>query len=196
MIDVGNVISPSDAGIVVVTQLEPIAVIFSLPADQVVGIPLGGSNPPIPVVAFGRDDRTELATGRLELIDNRIDPTTNTVRLKAIFTNRDARLKPGEFVNAHLVTSTLRHILAAPARAIQYSDHGAFVWLLRSDSRVELRPVATGPKSGGFVAIEHGLEPGDRVVIAGQYDLRSGSLVSVHASQAPSAAGGAVLDVP
>jgi multidrug efflux system membrane fusion protein len=197
LIDPGNVISTSDPGIVVITQITPITVVFSLPADELAALPMGANSQALPVVAFSRDDRMKIASGELALTDNRIDPTTNTVRLKAIFQNRRELLKPGEFVNAHLLLSVQHSALTLPARAIQFSDRGAFVWLLRSDSTVEQRPITTGASSGRFVAITHGLTAGDRVVVTGQYGLRTGSLVAVQdASQALPTAGASVLDVP
>lgn len=197
LIDPGNVISTSDPGIVVITQITPIAVVFSLPADELANLPIGASSQALPVAAYSRDDRTEIASGRLALTDNRIDPQTNTVRLKAIFPNRRELLKPGEFVNAHLLLSVQHGILTVPSRAVQFSDHGAFVWLLRSDSTVEQRPIETGASRGRFVAVVHGLAAGDRVVVTGQYGLRTGSLVAVQApSQASTVAGETVLDVP
>lgn len=197
LVDPGNVISTSDPGIVVITQITPITVVFSLPADDLAALPIGASSQALPVVAYNRDDRTKIASGELALTDNRIDPTTNTVRLKAIFQNRRKLLKPGEFVNAHLLLSVEHSALTLPARAIQFSDRGAFVWLLRSDSTVEQHPITTGASNGRFVVIAHGLTAGDRVVVTGQYGLRTGSLVAVQdASQAPPMAGTSVLDVP
>jgi len=197
LVDPGNVISTSDPGIVVITQITPIAVVFSLPADELATFPIGATNRVLPVAAYGRDDRTEITSGRLALTDNRIDPETNTVRLKAIFANRRALLKPGEFVNAHLLMSVQHNALTVPSRAVQLSDHGAFVWLLRSDSTVEQRPITTGASSGRYVSVTHGLAAGDRVVVTGQYGLRTGSLVAVQApSQASTGAGESVLDVP
>jgi multidrug efflux system membrane fusion protein len=197
LVDAGNVISTTDPGIVVITQITPIAVLFSLPADELSGLSVGASSRPLPVVAFSRDDLTRIASGQLALTDNRIDPQTNTVRLKAIFSNRRELLKPGEFVNAHLLTSVKRNALTVPAPAIQFSDRGPFVWLLRSDSTVEQRSIATGVTSGQFVAVTHGLSAGDRVVVTGQYGLRTGSLVAVQsAPEAVPIAGESVLDVP
>lgn len=197
LVDAGNVISTTDPGIVVITQIRPIAVVFSLPADELSSLSVGASSELLPVVAFSRDDRTRIASGQLALTDNRIDPQTNTVRLKAIFSNRRELLKPGEFVNAHLLTSVEHNVLTVPARAIQFSDRGPFVWLLRSDSTVEQRAIATGATSGRFVAVAHGLTAGDRVVVAGQYGLRTGSLVALQAAPvALPMANEGVLDVP
>ena len=197
LVDPGNVIATSDPGIVVITQIEPIAVVFALPADELATLPIGASSRALPVVAFSRDDRTRIASGALALTDNRIDPTTNTVRLKAIFRNRRDLLKPGEFVNAHLLMSVRHDVLTVPARAIQYSDRGAFVWVLRSDSTVELRTITTGDSSGPSVAITHGLRAGERIVVTGQYGLHTGSPVAIQASaQTSASAGESVLDVP
>ena len=197
VVDPGNVISTTDPGIVVITQITPINVVFSLPADELATLPVGANNEALSVIAFSRDDRTRIASGHLALTDNRIDPQTNTVRLKAIFPNRRELLKPGEFVNAHLLASVERNALTVPARAVQFSDRGPFVWLLRSNSTVEQRAIATGATSGRFVAVTQGLSAGDRVVVAGQYGLRTGSLVAVQAApQASSMAGESVLDVP
>lgn len=197
LVDPGNLISTSDPGLVVITQITPIAVVFSLPADELSTLPIGADSQALSVTAFSRDDRTRIASGHLALTDNRIDPQTNTVRLKAIFPNRRGLLKPGEFVNAHLLMSVQHGALTVPARAIQFSDRGAFVWLLRSDSTVEQRSVTAGTTIGGFAAIAHGLTAGDRVVVAGQYALRTGSRVAVQAASGPlPASGGTVLDVP
>jgi multidrug efflux system membrane fusion protein len=197
LVDPGNVISTTDPGIVVITQITPIAVVFSLPADELSSLSVGASSQALPVIAFSRDDRTRISTGHLALTDNRIDPQTNTVRLKAIFSNRRELLKPGEFVNAHLLTSVEHNALTLPARAVQVSDQGPFVWLVRSDSTVDQRPIAIGATSGQFVAVTRGLSAGDRVVITGQYGLRSGSPVAVQAaSEALPVPGESVLDVP
>lgn len=197
LVDPGNVISTSDPGIVVITQITPINVIFSLPADELSTLPIGASRQALPVIAFSRDDRTRIASGRLALTDNRIDPLTNTVRLKAIFPNRRGLLKPGEFVNAHLLISVQHDVLAVPSRAVQYGDRGPFVWLLRSDSTVEQRAITTGAMSGRIVAVTHGLTAGDRVVITGQYGLRTGSSVAVRAaSESSPTTGERLLDVP
>ena len=197
LVDPGNVISTADPGIVVITQITPIAIVFSLPADELSTLPIGADSQALSVTAFSRDDRTRIASGHLALTDNRIDPQTNTVRLKAIFPNRRRLLKPGEFVNAHLLMSVQHGVLAVPARAIQFSDRGAYVWLLRSDSTVEQRSIATGATIGGFVAVAHGLAAGDRVVVTGQYALRTGSHVAVQAASGPlPASGESVLDVP
>lgn len=198
LVDPGNVIATSDPGIVVITQIEPIAVIFALPADELATLPIGANSQALPVAAFSRDDRTRIASGELALTDNRIDQTTNTVRLKAIFSNRRELLKPGEFVNAHLLMSVRHDLLTVPARAVQYSDRGAFVWVLRSDSTVAQRAIAVGQSDGPFVAVTRGLIAGERIVVTGQYGLHNGSPVAIQqaASQASAPADEGMLDVP
>lgn len=197
MVDVGNVISPSGTGIVVITQIKPIAVVFTLPATALAGLPQGRSADNVVVEAFDAQDRGQLATGTLALVDNRIDPTSNTARLKAIFANTTGTLRPGEFVNIHLRKSVLREVPTVPGRAIQYGQEGPFVWRLRADSTVEQRPVEIGPSEGNEVEVRHGLTVGDRVVVEGQYGLRAGAAVRVQPGPvAPPSSAGADLAVP
>jgi len=197
MVDVGNVISPSDPGIVVITQVKPIAVIFTLPADTLAALAVGQAEGSIPVEVFGRDDQARLAAGRLALVDNRIDRATNTVRLKAVFDNADGALRPGEFVNAHLLKTVLHGATTVAKSVVQYDEHGAFAWLVQSDLIVEPRRVVVGPPSGGVVVIESGLSPGDRVVLDGQYSLNAGASVAPRPQGAStSATSGNALNIP
>jgi membrane fusion protein, multidrug efflux system len=179
MVDVGNMVTPTDPGLVVITQVRPIAVIFTLPADLVATLALGEVRQPLPVDVFDRDDKAKLASGTLALLDNEIDRATNTVRLKALFDNADGALRPGEFVNARLRKTVLHNATAVPPTALQYDEQGAFAWLVRPDSTVIPRRVIPGAVSGGLVTIESGLSPGERVVIDGQYNLRDNTVVSV-----------------
>ena len=197
MVDVGNVISPSDPGIVVITQVKPIAVIFTLPADTLAALAVGQAEGSIPVEVFSRDDQSRLAVGRLALVDNRIDRATNTVRLKAVFDNADGALRPGEFVNAHLLKTVLHGATTVAKGVVQYDEQGAFAWLVRSDLIVEPRRVVVGPASGGVVVIETGLSPGDRVVLDGQYNLHAGVSVAPRPLGATtSATSGNALNIP
>jgi multidrug efflux system membrane fusion protein len=179
MVDVGNVIAPSDPGIVVVTQIKPIFVVFTLPADVLTAMAVGQATGPAPVEVFDRDDRTRLAAGQLALVDNQIDRATNTVRLKAVFDNADNTLRPGEFVNAHMLKTVLRGATVIEKNVVQYDEHGPFAWLVRADRTVEPRRIKVGPASGEEVVIEEGLVPGDRVVLDGQYNLRAGMRVAM-----------------
>jgi multidrug efflux system membrane fusion protein len=197
MADVGNVISPSDPGIVVITQIKPIAVIFTLPAEMLAAMALGQAAGPTPVEVFDRDDKTRLATGRLALVDNQIDRTTNTARLKAVFDNTDNTLRPGEFVNAHLLKTVLRGATVVAQGVVQYNEQGAFAWLVRPDRTVEPRRIVIGPASGASIVIEGGLLPGDQVVLDGQYNLHPGAPVQLQARSATASGGGGnALSVP
>jgi multidrug efflux system membrane fusion protein len=196
MVDVGNMITPTDPGLVVITQVQPIAVVFTLPADLVATIAMGQVQHPLPVEVFDRGDKISLASGTLALIDNQIDRATNTVRLKAIFANTDGALRPGEFVNAHLRKAVLREVLAVASGAVQYDDQGAFAWLVRPDSTVIPRRIVPGASSGGLVTIERGLARGDRVVVDGQYNLRANAAVTIRTRPTTSGTQGNVLGIP
>jgi multidrug efflux system membrane fusion protein len=197
MVDVGNVISPSDPGVVVITQVKPIAVIFTLPADTLAAMDVGQAGGSIPVEVFDRNDTTRLAVGRLALVDNQIDRNTNTVRLKAVFDNADGALRPGEFVNAHLLKTVLRSATAVASAVVQYDERGPFAWLVRPNLTVEPRRIVVGPSSGNLVVIESGLSPGDRVVLDGQYSLHAGATVAVQTRLTnASPGGGNALSIP
>jgi multidrug efflux system membrane fusion protein len=197
MVDVGNIISPSDVGIVVITQVKPIAMIFTLPADALAAIAVGRAEGATPVEVFDRGDQTRLAVGRLALVDNQIDRTTNTVRLKAVFDNADDALRPGEFVNAHLLKTVLRGATVVAKLVVQYDEQGAFAWLVRPDLTVESRRIVVGPTSGDWIVIDRGLSPSDRVVLDGQYNLQAGARVDPQPrSSTISATSGNALSVP
>lgn len=185
LVDVGNVITPSDPGIVVITQIDPIAVIFTLPADVLGSIPMhhAQAENALAVDVFDRDDRVRLATGTLAVIDNEIDRNTNTVRLKAVVDNTNGALRPGQFVIAHLRRTVVRGAVIIPSRVIQYDEEGPFAWLVRADSTVEPRRIMVGPTNGDFVTVHSGLASGDRVVLDGQYNLRRGAAVLVRTGQ-------------
>jgi multidrug efflux system membrane fusion protein len=179
LIDVGNMITPSDPGVVVITQTEPISVVFTLPADAVTSMGVGAPKDQVRVSAYGRDDVTKLADGTLALIDNEIDPATNTVRLKANFANTGGALKPGAFVNAHLLLRVLPNAVTVPAMAIKEDDKGAFTYVIGQDDTVAPRRVVLGPTSDGRAVVESGLSPGERVVTEGQYGLKPGARVAI-----------------
>jgi membrane fusion protein, multidrug efflux system len=179
LVDIGNIIHATDTGgLVVITQLQPIAVIFSLPQDQLssVNAKLHGSGP-LPVEAYDRDDTTKIATGKLLTIDNQIDTTTGTYKLKAVFNNEKDNLFPNQFVNVHLLVDTKRNVTIVPATAIARGPQGTYVYLTQKDSRVKLQPVTVTLNSGNSVAIGKGLRAGDTVVIDGQDKLQDGSKI-------------------
>lgn len=195
-VDQGNLVSSGDAnGLVVITQTEPIAVLFSLPETQlppVLAQMRAGKT--LVVQAYDRSDTQKVATGVLETVDNQIDVATGTVKLKARFENADQALFPNQFVNVHLVVETRPDVTAIPVAAVQQGSIGSYVFLVQADDTVAVRPVQLGAINGNWVAVNQGLEPGDRVVVEGTDRLRAGSRVQVVASPDPSAAAQAPAD--
>ena len=189
-VDEGNYVQNGDAnGIVVITQLQPISVIFSLPEDNLPEITRQpGGGPGLPVMAFDRSDTHQISVGRLETIDNQIDTTTGTVKFRALFDNPDAALFPNQFVNAKLVVETLRNVVTAPTAAIQRGEPGTFVYAIRPDDTVHVQPVKLGPTDGDKVEVVSGLNEGDRVVTDGADRLREGAKVTI--PPPPNAQGG------
>src|SRR4051812_25776708 len=180
-VDVGNIVHASDQnGVVVITQLQPINVLFTLPADQIPQVlPKVHSGQSLPVDAYDRDLKHKLATGRLMAVDNQIDATTGTVRLKAIFPNQDEALFPDQFVNARLLVDVQRGVVTVPSAAIQRSPQSTFVYLVKPDHTVESRNVAPGLTEGEDTVVQSGLQAGDMVVIDGVDKLRPGMKVDL-----------------
>lgn len=182
LMDQGNMVRANDPnnGLAVITQIQPIAVLFTIPEDQL-QVLLGkmASGQPLAVDAYDRDLKRKLATGKLATIDNQIDPNTGTIRCKAIFTNEDNALFPNQFVNARLLVEMKRGIVIVPSAAIQRSPQGAYVYVVKNeDSSVEPRHVVLGPTEGDEVAIESGLAAGEVVVIEGADKLQKGMKVA------------------
>jgi membrane fusion protein, multidrug efflux system len=181
LVDVGNVVHASDpTGIVVITQLQPINVTFTIPADHLSQVlPQVHAGQSLAVDAYDRDLKNKLATGKLLAVDNEIDPTTGTVRIKAIFNNDDEALFPNQFVNARLLVDTLRGVVTVPNAAIQRSPQSTFVYLVKPDHSVESRNVVVKMSEGDDATIQSGVAAGDVVVIDGVDKLRPGSKVDV-----------------
>src|SRR6516164_8785964 len=180
-VDAGNYVQTSDPnGIVVVTQLQPISVIFTLPEDSLPAVMkqvhTGAS---LPVTAYDRTGTTALGTGRLETVDNQIDTTTGTVKLRAIFDNEQEILFPNQFVNVQLLVDTLHDTDIVPVSAIQHGAPGAFVFVVKPDQTATVKTVKIGPGDGQHVAVLDGLQLGDKVVIDGSDRLREGAKVAV-----------------
>jgi len=189
LVDMGNIVHASDAGgLLVITQLQPISVIFSLPQDQLTQVlaKMHG-NQQLAVEAYDRDDTTKIASGKLLTIDNQIDTTTGTYKLKATFSNENSILFPNQFVNTHLLVDTRRNITSLPAAAIQRGPQNTFVYVVQSDNTVKIQNVTAALASGNFVGISSGINPGDVVVIDGQDKLQDGSKI-----EARTPTGGAV----
>jgi len=179
-VDVGNIVHASDqTPIAVITQMQPIAVLFTIPADSlppVLAKLRAGAK--LPVQAYDRADQNRLATGTLETVDNQIDPATGTSRLKAVFDNRDGVLFPQQFVNARMLLETRHGVVLIPAPAVQRGPQGQYVYLVQNQTAT-MRPVTIGVTEGSDVQVTSGVAPGDMVVVDGQDKLQEGSKVEV-----------------
>ncbi len=191
-VDPGNYIQTSDAnGIVLLTQLEPISVIFTVAEDYLPQIQARmKSGATLPVAIYDRANVNKLQDGKLAFIDNQIDVTTGTVKLRALFDNKDDSLFPQQFVNARLTVDTLANAVVAPNAAIQQGAQGPFVYIVNADETVSVRQIKTGPVDGERTAILSGLKPGEHVVIDGVDRLRDGAKVAVRNTPAPSGGAG------
>jgi len=181
LVDPGNIVRATDPnGLVVITQLQPITVIFPIPEDslpQVLSRLKTGER--LPVEAYDREMRQKLAVGSLLTVDNQIDPATGTVRLKAIFSNEKNELFPNQFVNVRLLVDVRREAVVVPAPAIQRGPQGTFVYVVKADQTATVRPVSVVEIQGGEASIKTGLSPGELVVVDGQDRLREGTRVDL-----------------
>ena len=180
LVDQGNIVHASDTtGLVVITQLHPISVIFTLPQQnlpELLSSSHGGIG--LTVDAYDRDNRSTLGHGTVTVIDNQIDPTTGTVKLKATFPNDNLALWPGQFVNVRLIVSVRKNGLVVPASVVQRGPQGTYAFVINPDSTVDMRPIVVGQIDSGTALIDKGLSPGEKVVVDGQYKLRVGSRVT------------------
>ena len=178
-VDAGNIIHASDEnGLVLISQLQPSSVLFPIPEDDLPPVLAKlKSGVPLQVEAYDREAKQKLATGSLLTVDNQIDPTTGTVRLKALFPNEDEQLFPNQFVNARLLLETRRDAVLVPSSAIQRGPQGTFVYLVKADRTVTVRPVTPGVVQGEDTSIASGLAEGELVVVDGTERLREGSKV-------------------
>ncbi|MGY4223182.1 multidrug efflux system membrane fusion protein [Bradyrhizobium sp. USDA 4503] len=179
-IDPGNIVQPSDPnGLVVLTQLQPIAVIFTLPSTEIPDVQKAIAAGDVAVDAYDASNRRRLDHGSLMLIDNQVDSSTGTVRLKASFPNAARTLWPGAFVNIHLTIAVRKNALTVPLTAVQQGPNGVFVYVIGPDHKVTVRQVVAGQSRAGKVLIEQGLSPNETVVTAGQYRLSAGTTVEL-----------------
>ncbi len=185
LVDPGNIVHASDQnGMLVLTQMQPIAVIFTLPEENIPEVVKRMKDGVLPVQAYDSNNATLLATGKLETIDNTIDPTTGTVRLKGIFDNKDSVLWPNQFVNVHLQLQTLRNATVVPASAIQRGQESAtFVYIVDSQNKAQIRNVQLQLTEGDIAVVANGLTPGERVVVDGQDRLQADMTVQPTAPQ-------------
>ncbi len=181
LVDVGNIIHTSDTGgLAIITQLQPITVLFSIPEDNIPAVigKLKGKKT-IAVEAWDRAQQRRLATGTLLTIDNQIDPATGTVKLKALFPNTGSELFPSQFVNARLLIDTRKDTIIIPQAAVQRGQNGTFVYIVKPDMTASVLPVKLGPANGDEVSVEEGLSTGQMVVVEGADKLREGSKVDL-----------------
>ena len=188
-VDIGNIIHPTDAnGLVVVTQIEPISVIFTLPETNLPEIQQQMAKGPLTVLAYSHDDKIKLDEGKLALVNNEILQTTGTIQLKADFPNTAHVLWPGELINARLLLETRHNGISIASSAVQQGPNGAYVYVVGSDRTVHMRAVTVDEISEGQALIDSGLKPNETVVLEGQYRLEPGSLVEeLHGKEAESA---------
>jgi multidrug efflux system membrane fusion protein len=176
-IDLGNLVSPA-AIIGTVTQIEPIAVDFTLPQSDLPELRAAARKGPPSVLVYGEADNELLAKGQLEVINNQVDQTTGTIKLKARFENKDHKLWPGAFVQAAVIVRTEPDALTVPSDAIQRGPNGVYVWMVSSDQTAHRHPIGIGEDQHGVTLITNGLKEGDRVVVAGQYNLVEGARIT------------------
>lgn len=188
LVDMGNVVHTTDQnGIVVITQIQPITVVFTLPEEYLPEINRQQAKSPLKVDIWQENNNVKLDEGVLSLIDNQIDQSTGSIRLKATLPNANHRLWPGQFVTAHLVIEVRHDAVTVPAQTIQRGPNGTYVWLVKPDSTVDMQPVKVGQVAGNTALVLSGLQGGERVVTDGQYKLRRG--VKVVATGQKAAAG-------
>jgi multidrug efflux system membrane fusion protein len=196
-VDPGNIVRGADkvgisntGPIATLVQMQPMTVLFTLPQRSLDDVRRAAARGEVEVTAFDRDYARVLATGKLLVIDNLIDPTSSAYRLKAIFPNVDERLWPGDFVNARLLVETRLSAVAIPSVAIQDGPKGRYVWVIESDNTATARPVEIGPSTDGLTIVNSGVQEGDRVVVDGQYKLEQHSPVTIDTKPASAPAKG------
>jgi membrane fusion protein, multidrug efflux system len=178
-VDAGNIVHAGDqTPITVLTDPTPTMVIFTLPQRDLAEVQDAMAKGEVAVVAMDQDNVYEIGTGKLLLIDNQIDQTTSTIRLKASFPNEDERLWPGEFIRARVLVETVKDAVTIPQAAVQRNSQGLLAWIIGADNVAESRPIEGGPTVGDMTVVKSGLKAGERVVVSGQYRLRPGAKVS------------------
>src|SRR6267142_200672 len=179
LVDQGNIVHATDTtGLVVVTQLQPISVIFTLPESDLASVQSALTSGPVRIFAMDRDSDRQLAEGTHTVLDNQINQTTGTIRLKGTFPNKDGALWPGEFLNIRLLARTAPNAVTVPSSALQRGPNGYYAYVVKPDSTVETRPLKVGQISDGAAIVDDGMAAGEQVVTAGQYRLQPGARVT------------------
>jgi multidrug efflux system membrane fusion protein len=178
-VDQGNIVNAStQTGIVTIAQVEPIAAIFTAPEEQLPQIKAALAVAPPEVIALTTDGKRVLSTGKLALINNQVDTTSGTIRLKAVFGNKDHALWPGQSISTRLLVNTLKDATVAPDDAVQHGNDGLYAYTVNQDNKAELQKIKAGPSIDGRTVIESGLTPGQQVIVSGQYKVQVGATVS------------------
>src|ERR1700726_1640212 len=187
LVDIGNVVHAADQnGIVVITQLHPISVLFTLPEQNLQSIfNTGGASGGLKVQALDRGNTNVLDEGSLAVVDNEIDQTTGTIKLKATFPNNDLKLWPGKFVNARLTLSIRKGAIVIPSGVVQRGPQGTYAYVIKSDKTVEMRPITVTQTEANVALVDNGLKAGEQVVVDGQYKLQPGARVELTSPQQP-----------
>src|ERR1700748_3109958 len=187
-VDVGNIVNAStQTGIVTVTQIEPITVIFTAPEDQLPYISEAQAVSPLKTIAITTDGKKPLAEGKLPVINNQVDTTSGTIRLKAVFDNKDHALWPGQSVSTRLLVRTLKDATVVPDDAVQHGTGGLYAYAVGADNKAELRKVKVSQSIDGRTVVDEGLKPGERVITGGQFKVQPGSLVTTAVASSESA---------
>jgi multidrug efflux system membrane fusion protein len=184
-VDVGNIVNAStQTGIVSIAQIEPIAVIFTAPEEQLPDIRAALAASPPKVIALSTDGKKALSTGTLALINNQVDTTSGTIRLKAVFDNKDHALWPGQSVSTRLLVATLNDATVIPDDAVQHGNDGLYTFSVNAENKAELRRIKVSKSGDGRSVVDEGLSPGERIITAGQYRVQPGTLVSSNVADA------------
>jgi multidrug efflux system membrane fusion protein len=185
LVDQGNIVHAADAtGLVVVTQLQPISVIFTLPESELAPVQSALKSGPVRIFAMDRDNDQQLAEGTIAVLDNQITQTTGTMRIKGTFPNKDGALWPGEYLNIRLLARTEPNVVTVPSSTLQRGPNGYYAFVVKPDSTVETRPLKIGQVSEGVTIVDDGVAAGEQVVTAGQYRLQPGARVEVNSPAA------------
>ncbi|MDB5368345.1 MAG: efflux transporter periplasmic adaptor subunit [Rhodospirillales bacterium] len=181
-VDAGNnLVASANTGLVVVTQLRPISVVVTLPEEELAAIRSGMANGPLTAIGLSRDGNTELDRGTIAVLDNQINQATGTARLKATFPNAKETLWPGDFVNVKVLVRTEKNVVTVPAASVQRGPDGLYVYVVKPDTTVEIRPISLQQFNDGAAVVSSGLQPGETVVSAGQYRLQPGAHIQATA---------------
>jgi multidrug efflux system membrane fusion protein len=187
-VDVGNIVNAStQTGIVTIAQIEPIAVIFTAPEGQLPYINEAQAKQPLKAIALSTDGKKQLSEGALSVINNQVDTTSGTIRLKAVFDNKDHALWPGQSVSTRLLVTTLKDATVVPDDAVQHGVDGLYAFTVNADNKAELRKIKVSASIDGRSVIDQGLTPGERVIVSGQYKVQAGSVVATKVANSDAA---------